>query len=165
MKLLSVTNTCSSLLMAVLLIYHTNISAEDSIAYKRFINDPGQLCFDYKAKNLKKLQTARIVNVSLESDSITVIYKIMDEFGVYGNDIFKCALKDGKFNQPLTVLAEAKESIKNVEECKALRQEELNDVDKLILNCDTPSKCLEFNHLKNEIVSVNCFEYLSNSRR
>jgi DNA-binding transcriptional regulator GbsR (MarR family) len=151
--------------MAALLIYHTNISAEDSIAYKRFIKDPGQLCFDYKAKSLKNLQTAQIVNVSLEKDSITVIYKTMDEFGAYGNDIFKCALDHGEFSQPLTVLREAQEQIKNVEECKALRQKELEDIEKLILSCNTPSKCLELNQLKNEVVSVNCFEYLSHSRR
>lgn len=72
------------------------------VSYKRIINDPAQLCFDYRATDLKDVYSARIISTAIQGESITVTYKAQNGFNAYSKDNFVCRLSNSFFDQEKT---------------------------------------------------------------
>jgi hypothetical protein len=69
------------------------------MAYRHFVDDPGVLCFDLHKDELKDIETARIVKVDQESNSISVTYRAKNDFGAYKIGVFQCELVNGEFSE------------------------------------------------------------------
>lgn len=61
------------------------------------MNDPGQNCFEYIAKDLKDPRSAYIVSSDISGDVVEIQYRAKNSFGAYTLNTFKCSLeRDGK---------------------------------------------------------------------
>lgn len=108
------------------------------VFFKRFINDPGQLCFDEKAENykFKDLDSARILQVDydLENDVMFVTYKAKNGFGAYVEDKFHCPLLNGKY--PIHIFDKMEALIKAEEKASECKKKSTNLTLLTIKNCD-----------------------------
>ncbi|NOT83866.1 MAG: hypothetical protein HOP02_03600 [Methylococcaceae bacterium] len=133
-------------IVTIFIILFFSFAPEDrinlvSVFYKRMINDPGQLCFDLRAKNLKDIESSRIINAVTNDQKVIVTYKSKNGFSGYEKDNFKCELSNGSFDKEKTILEDYRTAYSEVSE--ALNDARKNMIQALNYSGNTVQKRVE----------------------